>query len=150
MKLRIRLLMFFCLVSLPACAKENTEMLRIITATGKAYKFHVELAATPEQKAQGLMGREKLARDEGMLFTFTGEKLRGFWMKNVPIPLDMIFIKHDGTIAHIHHRAKPNDETVISSELPVNGALEIAGGLAQKLGISEGDKVEFRLFETKY
>ncbi|MDQ7247368.1 DUF192 domain-containing protein [Dongia sedimenti] len=115
----------------------------VIHAGGSAYKFEVEIVATPETRAQGLMFREKLAANAGMLFIYPGEQPVSFWMKNTLIPLDMLFLKADGRIAHIAHSAVPHDETPIDSGAAVKAVLEVNGGTADALGIKEGDRVEY-------
>ena len=134
--------LILCLiVSLTRAAVANP---LIVHAGGSAYKFDVELATTPDQRAQGLMFRKSLGANAGMLFLYPDEEPVAFWMKNTLIPLDMLFIKADGTIAHIAHSAVPLDETPIPSTAPVKAVLEVNGGTANALGIKEGDKVESR------
>ena len=115
----------------------------VIHAGGSAYKFEVEIVTTPETRAQGLMFRKSLAANGGMLFIYPGEQPVSFWMKNTLIPLDMLFVKADGSIAHIAHNAVPLDETPIDSGAAVNAVLEVNGGTANALGIKEGDRVEY-------
>jgi uncharacterized membrane protein (UPF0127 family) len=115
----------------------------IIHAGGSAYKFEVELATTPAEREQGLMFRKSLASNAGMLFLYPDEQQVAFWMKNTLIPLDMLFLKADGSIARIAHDAVPLDETPIPSNVPVKAVLEVNGGTAQALGIKEGDKVDY-------
>jgi uncharacterized membrane protein (UPF0127 family) len=116
----------------------------VIHAGGSAYKFEVEIVTTPETRAQGLMFREKLAANAGMLFIYPGEQPVSFWMKNTLIPLDMLFLKANGSIAHIAHNAVPHDETPIDSGAAVLAVLEVKGGTADALGIKEGDRVEYQ------
>lgn len=101
----------------------------------------VELALNNAQQARGLMFRTYMPSDHGMLFVFNDEDKRTFWMKNTLIPLDLLFIARDGEIHHIHHNAKPQDLTRITSERDSYAVLEINGGMADKLGIVEGDYV---------
>ncbi|PZO83033.1 MAG: DUF192 domain-containing protein [Micavibrio aeruginosavorus] len=117
------------------------ESLTIVTAGGQTHKFKVEQALNPQEQAKGLMFRTHMDDDAGMLFVFKDVEERGFWMRNTLIPLDIIFIKSDGTINHIHDSAKPKDETPIPSKGKVQYVLEINGGTAKKLGIRPGDKV---------
>ena len=70
-------------------------------------------------------------------------------MKNTLIPLDMIFIRSDGTISSVHENAIPHDETGVTSIEPVRAVLEINGGQAGRLGIGEGDTVHHELFGNK-
>jgi uncharacterized membrane protein (UPF0127 family) len=115
----------------------------VVHAGGSAYKFEVEIVTTPETRAQGLMFRKALAANAGMLFLYPGEQPVSFWMKNTLIPLDMLFLKADGSIAHIAHNAVPMDETPIDSGASVKAVLEVKGGTATALGIKEGDRVEY-------
>ena len=124
-------------------ASANAEPL-VIHAGGSAYKFEVEVVTTPETRAQGLMFRKAMLANAGMLFIYPGEQAVSFWMKNTLIPLDMLFLKADGSIAHIAHNAVPMDETPIDSGAAVKAVLEINGGTANALGIKEGDKVEYQ------
>jgi uncharacterized membrane protein (UPF0127 family) len=114
--------------------------LEIRSATG-THPFTVEVARSPDEQAQGLMFRAALAADEGMIFPFPRPRVASFWMRNTLIPLDMIFIRADGTIARIAANTVPHSEESISSGEPVAAVLEIKGGRAAELGISEGDLV---------
>ena len=84
------------------------------------------------------MFRRSLAPDRGMIFPYQPPQEVAFWMKNTLIPLDMLFIRGDGTIVRIA-TAKPLDLTPVSSGEPISAVLEIAGGRAAELGIKEGD-----------
>ncbi|WP_343030729.1 DUF192 domain-containing protein [Devosia marina] len=106
------------------------------------HAFTVEVVDTPETRAQGLMYRQELADDAGMLFDFREERPVSFWMRNTFIPLDMLFIEADGTILNIHANARPHDTTSIPSDGPVQFVLEIPGGRSEELGIAAGDVVE--------
>jgi uncharacterized membrane protein (UPF0127 family) len=88
------------------------------------------------------MFRRSLAPDAGMIFPYSPPQDVAFWMKNTLIPLDIIYIRYDGTIARITH-AKPLDETPLPSGEPIATVLEIAGGRAAELGIREGDSVSW-------
>jgi uncharacterized membrane protein (UPF0127 family) len=116
----------------------------VIHSGGSAYKFEVEVVTTPETRAQGLMFRSAMAPNAGMLFLYPGEQPVSFWMKNTLIPLDMLFLKADGSIARIAHNAAPHDETPIESGAAVKAVLEVNGGTARALGIKEGDRVEYQ------
>jgi uncharacterized membrane protein (UPF0127 family) len=142
------LLLTFAPLSLAAQATFPQDRL-VIETGGKRIEFAVELAESPEQRAQGLMYRKMLAADAGMLFVEPGEREQLMWMKNTLIPLDMLFIRADGTIHSIHERAVPRSEATISSRGPVKSVLELNGGTAARLGIKPGDKVIYRAFGTK-
>lgn len=92
------------------------------------------------------MFRKSLAPNAGMLFDFGKEQETAFWMKNTLIPLDMLFIKANGTVARIAVNAKPLSEESIPSYEPVRAVLEIAGGRAAELGLKAGDKVHAAVF----
>ena len=117
----------------------------IETSAGPRH-FDVELARTPAQEEQGLMYREHLDPDAGMLFVFDDTEPRSFWMKNTLIPLDMLFIAADGRIVDIHERAIPLSEDIIPSQVPARAVLELNGGTVTRLGIKVGDLVRYKSF----
>jgi uncharacterized membrane protein (UPF0127 family) len=123
-----------------AAARLDRAKLTIRTAAGPR-AVSVELALSPEAQERGLMFRRALARDSGMLFPFPFPRPASFWMKNTLIPLDLIFIRADGTIARIAANAVPLSLDLIESGEPVAAVLEIAGGEAARRGIAVGDKV---------
>lgn len=135
--------------SIPAWAQPQPTLpqsdLIIRTAKG-AQKFRIELADNDASRSRGMMFRTTMAPDAGMLFDFKQEQMASFWMRNTLIPLDMLFIKADGTILNIHQRAIPKDETGINSTGPVRAVLELNGGTAARLGIKAGDRVEHAIF----
>ncbi|MGH6882771.1 DUF192 domain-containing protein [Hypericibacter sp.] len=133
--------LFLLLPSGPGHAALEQAPLTIDTATGLTLSFHVELARTEAERAQGLMYRDKLAPDAGMLFFYLTDRPVAFWMKNTLIPLDLLFIKRDGTILSIAERAVPLSETTIPSEGPVAAVLELNGGTVSRLGIKPGDRI---------
>lgn len=112
-----------------------------IRTRGGERQFVVEIARSPEQQAQGLMHRQSLAPNEGMIFPYDPPRPATFWMKNTVIPLDMIFIREDGTIGRIAENTVPYSLEPVSSLEPVAAVLEIAGGRASELGIAVGDRV---------
>jgi uncharacterized membrane protein (UPF0127 family) len=105
--------------------------------------FRVEIARTELQQERGLMFRTSLPDHGGMVFPMTPPRPATFWMKNTPLPLDIIFIRADGTIARIAARTTPYSLDMIESGEPVAAVLEIIGGGAQAAGIFEGDKVSW-------
>jgi uncharacterized membrane protein (UPF0127 family) len=116
--------------------------LTIHSANG-AHKFDVDIAATPEEQETGLMFRRDLQPNEGMIFPYDPPATVAFWMKNTLIPLDIIFIRPDGSIARITP-AKALDLTPVPSGEPIGAVLEIRGGRANELGIHEGDQADWR------
>jgi len=117
-----------------------TEALKIVSAD-KSHTCTVEVAATEPQRAKGLMFRDAMAADQGMLFIFDGESERHFWMKNTPLPLDIIFISSTGQIVSIAADTTPYSEKVIPSHAPAEFVLELNAGTAARLGIAAGDRV---------
>jgi len=111
------------------------------TDAGAAIEFVVELATTPEERALGLMHRDRLDPMAGMLFLYSPARLVTMWMKATRIPLDMLFIDQGGTIVKIRERAIPFSQETISSEMPVVAVLEVNGGTVSKFGIRLGDRV---------
>ena len=113
-----------------------------IRSKNGVHHFTVEVAATPDQQERGLMFRESVAPDRGMIFPYQPPQEVAFWMKNTLIPLDIIFIGTDGKIVRIT-KAQAMDLTPLPSGAPVIGVLEIRAGRAAELGIKEGDKVSW-------
>ncbi len=119
-----------------------------IASTGGRHVFTVEIAKTEAEQARGLMFRTDLTPDGGMMFwpypaAGGGPRAARFWMKNTPSPLDILYIRADGTIARIAENTVPFSETPIPSGEPVGAVLEIKGGRAEELGIAEGDRVSW-------
>lgn len=143
-------LLLLVLVALPAAALEwETDELAIETRDGEQHLFVVELALTDEQRARGLMFRESLADDAGMLFLYERDRPRSMWMKNTLIPLDMLFIDRRGRVIRIAERTTPLSERSISSGRPARAVLELAGGTAERLGIRVGDRVIYESFQDE-
>ena len=94
------------------------------------------------------MFRRKLAPDAGMLFDFHTDVMTSFWMKNTILPLDIIFVRADGTISSIAANAVPYSEASIPSTEPVRAVLEINAGRARALGIEPGDRVHAQIFRN--
>ncbi|WP_374383249.1 DUF192 domain-containing protein [Dongia sp.] len=130
---------------LPAAAQDQAspQVPVLIHAGGSTYKFLAEIADSGPEREQGLMFREHLDPNQGMLFLYPVAKPVAFWMKNTPLPLDMLFIADDGRILNVAPMAKPFDTSPISSKGAAIAVLEILGGSAAQLGIEAGDKVEW-------
>lgn len=126
-------------------AQSKLENLSITTGKGKV-SFSVEVMRTDEERARGLMNRAYLPADRGMLFDFKEPQIAMMWMKNTLIPLDMLFIRKDGTITNIAENTEPHSLRTVSASEPVLGVLELNGGTAARLGITAGDRVEHPLF----
>jgi hypothetical protein len=131
----------------PASAPAKTAAHVTIETADRKIVFRVEVALTPEEHARGLMYRTRLATDAGMIFVFDEPQIQRFWMKNTLIPLDIVFIRADGTISSIAADAKPLSLKSLRSTEPVQAVLEINGGRAEALHIREGGKVHSAIFE---
>ena len=114
-----------------------------IDAGGKKYEFRVELADTQEAQTRGLMFRNALADDEGMIFPSAVPQTRSFWMRNTPIPLDIVFIGPDRRIVNIARETVPYSLESVPSAAPVIAVLELRGGLTAERGIEAGDVVSW-------
>ncbi|MGB7948302.1 MAG: DUF192 domain-containing protein [Candidatus Binatia bacterium] len=116
----------------------------IATKEGRQLTFQVEVADTPAKRELGLQYRRDLAPDRGMIFLFPTESEHAFWMKNTPIPLDMIFINSAGQIVGVVEQAVPFSTDSRSVSGASQFVLEINGGLAKRHGIKVGDTVRFQ------
>ena len=142
------------LVLLSACAGAGTprdakgdplEPLTVTTSTGE-HRFMVEIADDDVERQRGLMEREPLADDRGMLFEFPDVAERGFWMRNTPSPLDIIYVDPHGRIVSIAKNAPPYSEAVIPSNGPASGVLELRAGRADEIGAKPGDRISHPFF----
>jgi uncharacterized protein len=131
--------------SVPANAAGEATV-EIISKSG-VHPFSVELATNGAEWERGLMYRKELPEGRGMLFDFEREAPVSFWMHNTYIPLDMIFIRADGSILRIAEDAEPLSDRLIPSGGPVRAVLEVIGGTARKLGIAPGDRVSGAMFK---
>ncbi len=104
-------------------------------------RFTVEVADTPDERAQGLMNRPSMPASAGMLFIYERPQSVVFWMENTLIPLDMIFMSADGVVRHIHENAIPLDRTTIPGGDDIQYVLEINGGMSAMLGVGVGSEL---------
>ena len=128
----------------PYLKKEKEE----VEVCFKDHCFYADLALTSEEKSRGLMYRENLPKDRGMLFIYEKEGEYSFWMKNVLIPLDIIWINRDKKITHIAENCRPCPELPcpsIKPDSPAKYVFEINGGLASEIGLSIGSQLEFEI-----
>ncbi|KKW93134.1 DUF192 domain-containing protein [Sphingobium chungbukense] len=129
--------------SSPAATRQAALIPLAIRTAKATHRFTVEVALTEQQQEQGLMFRKTLAPDSGMLFPMEPPRTASFWMKNTVIPLDMLFIHTDGSIAFLKSNAAPYSREPVSAGIPVAAVLELAGGRAAELGIQQGDRVSW-------
>lgn len=124
----------------------------ILRTTGEArgaLHYTVELAIRMDQRARGLMFRQHMDRDRGMLFFFEQDRRVTMWMKNTYIPLDILFVNKKGEIVTIAANAKPLSLDIISSGVPVISVLELNGGEAARQKIQLGDRIIHPFFTKK-
>ena len=114
-----------------------------LTSTKGDVPIKVEVVATEPKIEKGLMYRQHLPVDSGMLFMMGREHQWSFWMRNTLISLDIIFIGKDMTIAGIAENAKPLDETLLKVDRPSLYVLEVNGGFTKSAGIVAGATVRF-------
>ena len=124
----------------------ETSELTVITADGR-HLFRVEIAQSIVQRQQGLMERQEMPADRGMLLDFGSPQLVHMWMKNTYIPLDMVFLDETGSVTAIAANTTPLSTTVIPSLGPARAVLELNGGIVSRLGIKVGDKVLHHIFQ---
>jgi hypothetical protein len=114
-----------------------------IVSHRQRHRFRVEVAASQEQQARGLMFRKAMGADEGMIFPMSPPRTAAFWMHNTVLPLDLVFIAPDGRILTIAADAVPYSDAQIPSGGIVKAVLELNGGRAAALGIHVGDRVSW-------
>lgn len=124
------------------------EPLTVVTSTGE-HHFMVEIADDDQERQRGLMHREPLAADRGMLFQFPDVAERAFWMHNTPSSLDIIYLDPYGRIVSIAERAPPNSDDLIPSNGPAMGVLELRAGRADEIGAKPGDRVRHPFFAAE-
>lgn len=129
---------------LPASEAGLNQVALSIRTSDATHAFIVEVAESGAEQAQGLMFRTRLAPDKGMIFPFPEDRVASFWMKNTVIPLDIIFIRRDGTIESIAANTIPYSLAPVRSNEPIATVLEIAAGRAAELGIGPGDSVTWQ------
>ncbi|PIN85860.1 hypothetical protein COV19_07690 [Candidatus Woesearchaeota archaeon CG10_big_fil_rev_8_21_14_0_10_44_13] len=136
----------FLALLLIACSQQKTDTKTITLKTGSyEVKINAEIADSSDEITQGLMYRESLGKDEGMLFIFPDENYRSFWMKNTLVPLDIVFISGNGTIVDIKEDFEPCRTFVCESYRSKERAmyvLEANGGFAGENGLMIGDSVQ--------
>jgi len=138
-------------VPLPAAAQQDVvfpeSTLEIETQSGTRHTFRIELAETDPLRQRGLMFRNEMAPDAGMLFTYKRDRVISMWMANTYLPLDMLFIESDGRISRIAESTIPLSRESISSRKRARGVLELNAGTVRRLGLSVGDRVIHERFE---
>jgi len=133
------LLLFSPMPALSETAEQTEKIeVQIVTDKGMEYSFQLELAHTPKSRAKGLMHRQNLSENGGMLFIWPETATRLFWMKNTPVSLDILFFDQTGRLVYLHPSATPYSLQTISSLQPVAYVVEIKGGHARQYKIETG------------
>jgi len=138
-------MVLFCGIN-TGCARREPQGPPTVILTdnyGKSVPVKVEIASRPSQQRRGLMFRQHLDPDAGMLFVYRADGPRYFWMKNTYLSLDMLFIGSNLRIVGIIEKAEPLTETKRSVDLPSRFILEVNGGFVRKHGVSIGSRVRF-------
>jgi hypothetical protein len=140
----IQRLIFICALLLIAPASFAAGLPRdtlLVETASSQYRFDVEIADDAAERAEGLMYRQSLADNAGMLFLYPSPQPVQFWMKNTLLSLDIVFVRANGTIARIAADTKPMSEDLIPSGEPVTAVLEVKAGTMHELGITVGDRL---------
>lgn len=117
----------------------------INTVQGR-FRFTAEIADDVSERSTGLMFREQMPPTHGMLFDFKETRPIQMWMRNTPLPLDMVFLNTNGIVVHVAERTTPFSDDIIDSGGPVSHVLELNGGIARMIGIKPGDRLEHGSF----
>lgn len=150
---RIFILGIFCLLSWVACKQQPAEKPSLKTDAQipegrqriliKEHQLFVEVVQTDEERMKGLMFREQLPEDQGMLFVFEFSRIQSFWMRNTFIPLDIAFIDSEGKIVDIQQMEPIDESKNYISAAPALYVLETNAGWFERHGVKVGDMVKF-------
>lgn len=130
-------LLFIVGLLFPACTSATEQHYQLQVGE---HRLRVEIAATPEARSRGLMYRDNLSEDSGMLFIFPSDREVSFWMKDTSIPLSIAYLRHDGTILEIHDM-QPFSLDPVPSGRPVRYALEVNQGWFERKAVRVGTRV---------
>jgi len=140
MRRLIPFLLLLC-VLLPACAGDGLKTLRL-----KDARYHVELAVDPASRTRGLMFRDSMPKDHGMLFVFPYNERQAFWMKNTRIPLDILYFDDEGRFVSASYRTPPCGAGDRCPSYPSSAraryVLELNAGVGEALALAPGDRLE--------
>lgn len=134
-------------IETPEIVFEKEAELFLIKNEDTIQQLDLEIAETAYERETGLMYRESMEANQGMLFIFPNEGPRSFYMKNTYIPLDLIFYRQDSTALSIYENAQPMDETSIPSNGPAKFVLEVNAGKAQEWGMEPGDRMSLNILD---
>jgi uncharacterized membrane protein (UPF0127 family) len=141
--------LIFCIFAFSLRAAEPAPSLPVVQVQIETQKglisLSLEVAATPQTRARGLMQRTTIGPEDGMLFVFADATPQSFWMKNTWIPLDIIFFDGEGYVLRVAENVPPNRLDPIPSGGATGNVIELAAGRAKALGITEGDRLIYEL-----
>ncbi len=126
--------------------KEGTLTLKKAITDSIVARIDIEIADTNYDVQTGLMYRNSMADNQGMLFVFPGMRERSFYMKNTRIPLDIVYLDKHKQIVSFQENAQPFNEASLPSKVPAQYVLEVNAGLAEKWQLEVGDKMEYITF----
>ena len=126
---------------------DSISSIKIFNSSDSFVEYTVEVVSSQESQQRGLMFRENLNSNEGMLFLFKVPKKASFWMKNTLISLDLIFIKENGKVDSIYQNLEPLSLKSIKSKSKVKAALEIPGGHVELHNINHNSYINIGLIE---
>jgi hypothetical protein len=132
-------------------AQTSPAGLAVVELRYEGGSLSVEVASTVEQRAVGLSNRDSLDANAGMIFDLGDTRVPAFWMKDTRIPLDMVWVREDGTVASVTADVQPQpgvpdaDLASYSPAEPVRYVVELNAGTAKRLGIDSGDRLRFEL-----
>lgn len=112
-----------------------------VSDTGTPLRVNVEVADEKQEQDRGLMGRRLAGDDEGMLFVYSKAASRIFWMRDTPVPLDILFFDSDGTLIALIPKAEPLSDRLLKSRLPAQFVLEVPGGFADRHAVTLGARL---------
>ncbi len=148
----IAVVLFFSVMINQSVADRSIEkgLTPLFATTPKGeFTYNIELAVSGKQRTRGLMFRKQMPQDYGMLFDFDRTQKVMMWMKNTFLPLDMIFMRVDGTIAHIVENTTPHSLAIISSRFPVRFVLELNAGEVARTGMKPGQILKHAVFAKR-
>ena len=146
--IKLWLAICLCSISILSQAKEpELENLRITNSDGVTVTYNIEIARTSLQMKRGLMFKDHMPENQGMLFIYKPERVATMWMKNTILSLDMLFIDKNGVIVNFAENTTPYSLSTISSGKPVMAVLELNAGQIQLNQFAIGDQVTHSLFD---
>ena len=156
MRTLLLLLAFGLALSLGGCGSEEAPQdlgetsfqregrLAFVGPAGDTLKtIAIEIADTDAERKRGLMGRRSLGYDRGMLFIFDSVDESGMWMRNTPLPLDIVFVAPDSQVINVARRTTPFSEETISPEAPKKFVVEVRAGFADRIGLTDSTRIRW-------